>query len=270
MTALNENIFADIMPNKNTIMSILFTEDNLDPNIFVNAIKKRANIVKVNNDNIVQTNIVFSIYNDLYIFSYLNFPYDKSEIKLDTIIPLCNYIQEDEALSLKEHKSFALIAKMSENISLKYKYKICKNISFITYEIFLAIQSAIATFVATSVALKGRSSFIDSIRFWEQDIKPDLYFPTSSWILVYITKDKDKNKILRTNGLSDFGFKEIQITNLILDLDDALVLLYMLSMYEITGQKIFKHNDILESNEQYIAKFKNKQDGYLTLSFKSY
>ena len=177
-----------------------------------------------------------------FFCSYLAMPhpaqvYDLSSLQEGLFSP-----QERE--EMLAHKAFLVLAQKGGGVSLAEKRRICRLFTRLT-GVLAGLDGAVGVFVQDAELLISRRIYLQHAAILEKNWTDPEYFPAPLWVSIR-SGQKGEFPMVGTWGLRQFGFLELWFLDAKSPWPELHEKLYLMSIFQITGQELYRDTDTIE------------------------
>lgn len=177
-----------------------------------------------------------------FFCSYLAMPhppqvYDLSSLQEGLFSP-----QERE--EMLAHKAFLVLAQKGGGRSLADKRRVCRLFTRLAGTL-VRMEGAVGVFTASAELLISRRIYLRYAELLEQNWEDPGYFPAPLWVGIR-SGQKGEFPMVGTWGLKEFGFLELWFLDAKSPWPELHEKLYLMSLFQITGQELYQNMDTIE------------------------
>ena len=163
--------------------------------------------------------------------------YDLSTLQEGLFLP-----QERE--EILDNRAFLVLAQKGGGVSLAEKRRICRLFTRLAGAL-VQLDGALGVFIQSSELLISRRLYLQHAAILEKNWEDPEYFPAPLWIAIR-SGQKGEFPLTGTWGLRQFGFLELWFLNARSPWPELHEKLYLMSIFQITGQELYQNTDTIE------------------------
>lgn len=142
------------------------------------------------------------------------------------------------------HKAFLVLAQKGGGRSLADKRRVCRLFTRLAGTL-VRMEGAVGVFTASAELLISRRIYLRYAELLEQNWEDPDYFPAPLWVGIR-SGQKGEFPMVGTWGLKEFGFLELWFLDAKSPWPELHEKLYLMSLFQITGQELYQNMDTIE------------------------
>lgn len=177
-----------------------------------------------------------------FFCSYLAMPYPAEVYDLSALHEGLFSPQERE--ELLANRAFLVLAQKGGGTSLAEKRRICRLFTRLA-GVLAGLDGAVGVFAQDAELLISRQVYLRHAAILEKNREDPEYFPAPLWISIR-SGQKGEFPMVGTWGLKQFGFLELWFLDARSPWPELHERLYLMSIFQITGQEFYQNMDTIE------------------------
>lgn len=177
-----------------------------------------------------------------FFCSYLAMPYPAQVYDLSSLSEGLFFPQERE--ELLANRAFLVLAQTGGGASLAEKRMVCRLFTRLAGAL-TQLEGAVGVFVPEAELLVSRRVYLQHAAILEKNWADPEYFPAPLWISIR-SGQKGEFPMVGTWGLKQFGFLELWFLDAKSPWPELHEKLYLMSIFQITGQELYQNMDTIE------------------------
>ena len=142
------------------------------------------------------------------------------------------------------NKAFLVLAQKGGGASLEEKCRVCRLFTRLAGAL-TQLDGAVCVFVPGAELLISRRVYLQHAAILEKNWEDPEYFPAPLWIAIR-SGQKGEASLVGTWGLRQFGFLELWFLDAKSPWPELHEKLYLMSLFQITGQELYQNMDTIE------------------------